>query len=104
MFKSDFFSLTFGLEPTRTHSGGPVNLSAVGLYALLLWFSYLHLTWLPFKNKPGRSDQRRGASCQQAIIGPEGILEQEETAHSGYVSSWENDLSSEVTNHSFSLL
>src|SRR6058998_3027980 len=26
-----------------------VNLSAVALYALVLWFSYLYLTWLQFK-------------------------------------------------------
>jgi hypothetical protein len=26
-----------------------VKLSAVALYALVLWFSYLYLTWLQFK-------------------------------------------------------
>jgi hypothetical protein len=28
-----------------------VNLSVVGLYALLLWFSYLYVTWLQFKKQ-----------------------------------------------------
>jgi hypothetical protein len=28
-----------------------VNLSVVGLYALILWLSYLYLTWLQFKRQ-----------------------------------------------------
>ncbi len=31
-----------------------VNLLAVGLYALVLWFSYLYLTWLQFKKQTKR--------------------------------------------------
>jgi len=31
-----------------------VNLLAVGLYALVLWFSYLYLTWLQFKTQTKR--------------------------------------------------
>jgi len=31
-----------------------VNLIAVGLYGLVLWFSYLYLTWLQFKKQTKR--------------------------------------------------
>jgi len=31
-----------------------VNLIAVGLYGLVLWFSYLYLTWLQFKKQTRR--------------------------------------------------
>ena len=31
-----------------------VNLIAVGLYGLVLWFSYLYLTWLLFKKQTRR--------------------------------------------------